>query len=85
MSFPTKVMCNILCNGEANSRCVHHFKISRISTRVGRKMYCEFVNSISSKYIVREDVKVGNGKKRTFFKVYFDKENAIKINDKSQA
>ena len=31
------------------------------------KMYCEFVNSMGCEYIVREDVKVGEGKKRTFF------------------
>ncbi|KAH9782936.1 protein FAR1-RELATED SEQUENCE [Citrus sinensis] len=39
------------------------------------KMYCEFVNSMGCEYIVREDVKVGEGKKRTFFEVYFEKEN----------
>ena len=32
-----------------------------------RKIYCEFVNSMGYEYIVREDVKVGEGKKRTFF------------------
>lgn len=39
------------------------------------KMYCKFVNSMGSEYIVREDVKVGEGKKITFFEVHFDKEN----------
>ncbi|KAL9462175.1 hypothetical protein AB3S75_000221 [Citrus x aurantiifolia] len=39
------------------------------------KMYCEFVNSMGCEYIVREDVKVGEGKKRTFFEVHFKKEN----------
>ena len=37
-------------------------------------MYCEVVNSMGSEHVVREDVKVGEGKKRTFFKVHFEKE-----------
>lgn len=31
-------------------------------------MYCEFVNTIICEYIVKEDVKVEEGKKQTFLK-----------------
>lgn len=39
-------------------------------------MHCKFVNFIGCEYIIKEDVKVKEGKKKAFFfKVYFDKEN----------
>ncbi|XP_024042121.1 protein FAR1-RELATED SEQUENCE 5-like [Citrus clementina] len=50
-------------------------KFQEFQQEMIRKMYCEYVNSMGCENIVREDVKVGEGKKRTFFEVYFEKEN----------
>lgn len=42
-------------------------KFQEFQQELIKKMYCEFVNSMGYDYIVSEDVKVGEGKKRTFF------------------
>lgn len=50
-------------------------KFQEFQQKFIEKMYCEFVNSIGSKYIVREDVKVGEGKNKIFVEVHFEKKN----------
>lgn len=42
-------------------------KFEEFQKKLTEKMYCEFINSIGCEYIVKEDVKVEEGKKRTFF------------------
>ena len=49
-------------------------KFQEFQKELTGKMYCEFVNSMSCEHIVREDVKLEKFKKRTFFKVHFEKD-----------
>ena len=43
-------------------------KFREFQQELVRKMYCEVVNSVGSEHVVREDVKVGEGKKELSLK-----------------
>lgn len=52
------------------------FKFQEFQQEVIGKMYCELLNCMGSEYEVREDVMVGEGKRRrTYFKVLFHKDD----------